>query len=65
MKQLYYTLFIFSFLFFLSGCVEEPDMNTKLQNASVPEMGKTVYVENTATTILVKSTIKKKMELHL
>lgn len=34
-------------------------MNTKLQNASVPEMGKTVYVENTATTILVKSTIKK------
>lgn len=59
MKQLYYTLFIFSFLFFLSGCVEEPDMNTKLQNASVPEMGKTVYVENTATTILVKSTIKK------
>lgn len=59
MKQLYFALFLFSFLSFLSGCVEEPEMDTRLQNASVPEMGKTVYVENTATTISVKATVLK------
>lgn len=59
MKQIYISLFIFSFLFILSGCLEDPEMDKRLQNASVPEMGKTVYVENTATTVSVKATVIK------
>lgn len=58
MKQLYYTLFIFSFLFFLSGCVNDPDMDTRLQNASVPEVGNIEIQDSTATTIRVKAVVK-------
>ena len=38
MKQLYFLLTIFSLL--LSGCLEDPDMNTGLQNALKPEFEK-------------------------
>ncbi len=58
MKQLYYTLLIFSFLFFLSGCVNDPDMDTRLQNASAPEVGNIEIQDSTATTIRVKAVVK-------
>lgn len=58
MKQLYYTLFIFSFLFFLPGCVDDPDMDTRLQNAAVPEVGNIEIQDSTATTIRVKAVVK-------
>lgn len=59
MKQLYYTLFIFSFLFSLSSCLDDPEMDTRLQKASVPELGKIELGEKTATTVLVKASVKK------
>lgn len=59
MKQLYYTLFIFTFLFHITGCVEDPDMDPRLQNASVPEMGKIESGEKTATSVVVKSVVMK------
>lgn len=60
MKQLYNTLFLFSFLFFLSGCLEDPEMDTRLQNASAPELENfEIPKENiTATTLLAKATVK-------
>lgn len=59
MKQLYYTLFILSFLLFLTGCLEDPDMDTRLQNASVPELGELTLESSSATTIVVKATVRK------
>ena len=59
MKQLYYILFIFSFLFFLSSCLDDPEMDTRLQKASVPELGMIELGEKTATTVLVKASVKK------
>ena len=59
MKQLYFLLTIFSLL--LSGCLEDPDMNTGLQNALKPEFEKFSGddITKTATTIVAKATIKK------
>lgn len=59
MKQLYYILFILPFLLFLPGCLEDPDMDTHLQNASVPELGDLTLESASATTIIVKATVKK------
>lgn len=59
MKQLYYILFILPFLLFLAGCLDDPDMDTQLQNASVPELGDLTLESASATTIIVKATVKK------
>lgn len=59
MKQLYYTLFIFSFLFLFYSCLDEPDMDGGVQNALVPEVGETEFGEKTATTLLVSSSVIK------
>lgn len=60
MKQLYLLLFTL-FAICLSGCVEEPDMDTNLQNVLPPEFEKFTQadVSFTATSIHAKATIKK------
>lgn len=61
MKHFYYLIYLLSSLFFLSGCVEDSDMDTRLQNAGVPELG-TFTNENiskTATTIVATATVYK------
>ena len=59
MKQLYFIITILSLLLF--GCLEDPEMNTGLQNALKPEFEKFSGddITKTATTILAKATIKK------
>ena len=59
MKQLYFIITILSLLLF--GCLEDPEMNTGLQNALKPEFEKFSGddITTTATTILAKATIKK------
>lgn len=61
MKQLYYIIYLFSFLFVLSGCVEDPDMDTRLQNAEVPQIAAFTNenVSKTATTITATASITK------
>lgn len=59
MKHLYYILFILPALLFLPGCVDDSDMDTRLQNASAPELGDLTLVSASATTIVVKATVKK------
>ena len=42
MKYIYSIfLSVVSFLWILSGCVEDPDMDTRLQNAKAPEVSET------------------------
>ena len=57
MKQLYFIITILSLLLF--GCLEDPEMNTGLQNALKPEFEKFSGddITKTATTILAKATI--------
>ena len=63
MKQLYFIITILSLLLF--GCLEDPEMNTGLQNALKPEFEKFSGddITKTATTILAKATIKKALRL--
>lgn len=57
MKQLYFKIYLFSILFYLSGCVEDPEMSTKLQNASRPEVGNIEVVDSTATSLRMKAVV--------
>lgn len=61
MKQFYYLIYLLSTLFFLSGCVEDSDMDTRLQNAGVPELGTFTNenVSKTATTIEATASVNK------
>lgn len=61
MKQFYYLIYLLSSLFFLSGCVEDSDMDTRLQNAGVPELGTFTNenVSKTATTIKATASVNK------
>lgn len=60
MKQLYLLLFTL-FAACLFGCLEEPQMDTSLQNAFAPELEKftRANVDITATTIVARATVKK------
>lgn len=60
MRQLYLPLFAL-FVAGLSGCLEEPDMNTGLQNALPPEFDAFTQadISITATSIRAKATVKK------
>lgn len=58
MKHLYSILFILPGLLFLSGCLEDSDMDTRLQNASAPELENLTLVSASATTIIVKAMVK-------
>ena len=60
MKQLYLLLFTL-FAACLFGCLEEPEMDTSLQNAFAPELEKftRANVDITATTVVARATVKK------
>ncbi|RHJ87838.1 hypothetical protein [Parabacteroides sp. AM08-6] len=59
MKHLYLILSVFIFLNVLSGCVDDPDMDTKLQNAKAPEVSETENIKVTASSIEVRASIIK------
>lgn len=59
MKHKYLLLSIFTSLFALSGCVEEPDMNTQLQNGKAPEVSDTEKLNTYASAIELKAKILK------
>lgn len=60
MKQLYLLLFTL-LAACLFGCLEEPEMDTSLQNAFAPELEKftRANVDITATTVVARATVKK------
>ena len=61
MKQVYLPLLFVLFVVGLSGCVEEPDMNTGLQNVLPPEFEAFTQadISVSATSISARATIKK------
>lgn len=60
MKYIYlFILSAISFLWILSGCVDDPDMDTRLQNAKAPAVSETSQVEIQASSITLKAQILK------
>lgn len=63
-----YSIFLaaVSFLWILSGCVEDPDMDTRLQNAKAPEVSETsMEGEAYASSITLKAQIVKENGLPI
>lgn len=67
MKYIYSIfLSVVSFLWILSGCVEDPDMDTRLQNAKAPEVSETsMEGEACASSITLKAQIMKENGLPI
>ncbi len=59
MKHIYSFFAFCAFIFILSGCLEDPVMDTGLQQALIPELGTVEVGEKTATTISVSSSVIK------
>ena len=53
MKRLYKILFVFMSLW-LSNCIDDPVMNTQLQNGIAPEVSETSLVTKGASTMTLK-----------
>lgn len=59
MKHIYLFLSAFIFLSILSGCIEDPDMDTRLQNAKAPEISETTQGKVYASAIELKASVLK------
>lgn len=59
MKHIYSILFVCSFLSVLSGCIEDPDMDTKYQNAKAPEVSVPEVIDKKASVLILKAAIEK------
>lgn len=59
MKHIYLFLSAFIFLSILSGCIEDPDMDTRLQNAKAPDISETTQGKVSASAIELKASILK------
>lgn len=59
MKHIYLLLSFFASLCLLVGCVDDPEMDTHLQNGIAPEVSETSRVDISASTMTLKASILK------
>lgn len=61
MKQMksYFIILIALYSGFLTGCIEDPKIEGEIQNAMKPQMGATVKIERTATSITLTASVEK------
>ena len=55
----HYIFLIVLFCGFFYGCIDDPKVEPGIQNAKIPQLGTTVKIERTATSITLTASVEK------